>query len=463
MTRFALEINDAGLLLARSGGEIVSEQPGIALLDPVGVLTGEVAMRKNRLQPLGVQNDFWRTLGTEPLPRATGNMRLSAADLAYTQLSHILEPFREEASGLLLTVPPGYSREQLGLLLGIAHETRVPLLGLADSALTAAALQPVPKRVLHMDLQLHQAALSVLETDGSGLKRGRFEILPRQGWFALQQAWVQWIATVFVRRTRFDPLHQAATEQLLVDRLPGWLATLTTEETLIAEIEFGQAVHAVELNRNELLTAAQPHYTELVRLIQAVRPARALVELQLTHRFEALPGLEERLSELRDLSVRRLPRGAAALGALAHEVDITRPADSMALVYRLPTVPQVAGAVHESLEVTTPKERQPTHILFRDRAWAITETPLTLGWSVSSGRTLPLPQTVPGLSRSHCTVRRHNGSVVLEDHSTYGSYVNEERVNGYVVLTTGDSLRLGAPGVTLKLIQLMNDNGAPEY
>ena len=34
------------------------------------------------------------------------------------------------------------------------------------------------------------------------------------------------IAAAFVRRTRFDPLHEAASEQRLWDGLPGWLAAL---------------------------------------------------------------------------------------------------------------------------------------------------------------------------------------------------------------------------------------------
>ena len=54
------------------------------------------------------------------------------------------------------------------------------------------------------------------------------------------------------------------------------------------------------------------------------------------------------------------------------------------------------------------------------------------------------------------------GSVVIEDHSTYGSFINDERVVGRTALTVGDRLRLGSPGVTLELIQLVQDDGAPQ-
>jgi hypothetical protein len=35
-------------------------------------------------------------------------------------------------------------------------------------------------------------------------------------------------------------------------------------------------------------------------------------------------------------------------------------------------------------------------------------------------------------------------------------------VAGRTALTVGDRLRLGSPGVTLELIQLVNDDGAPQ-
>ena len=111
----------------------------------------------------------------------------------------------------------------------------------------------------------------------------------------------------------------------------------------------------------------------------------------------------------------------------------------------------------------TPPPLRPTHLLFQGRAWRISDAPLVIGWSIEDRRrALVLPSSSPGVSRSHCTVVRRNGAVMIEDHSTYGSYVNEERVAGRTALTVGDRLRLGSPGVTLELIQLVNDDGAPQ-
>ncbi len=474
MALLALELNDAGLVLAGraeddSGGRVLIESPGFALLEGDQALTGTEAANRARLRPLFAHNRFWRDLSVEPLPRPGGGMH-TTADIAHEHLSRLIEPYRSDADGLLLAVPPGMSRDQLGLLLGVAAEAGLPVLGLVDLALSAAALRPSLPQILHLDLDLHRAVLTALEHSGEGeeaaLRRTRFEILPQRGWLMLQQAWVELLAATFVRRTRFDPLHEATTEQRLVDELPGWMRRLSeTPETEIA-VEFGGKSHSVELTRDAFIAAVDVVYDDLLRLVQTVRPAGQAVTLLISTRVSALPGLGERLTELRDCRVEILPVGAAALGALAHATAIRRPPDALALVYRLPLARAQAEprttVLQQSNATTDPAER-PSHVLHRGRAWSIDSTPLTLGWSVRPDRrALALPSGMPGVSREHCTLSMINGSVLLEDHSTYGSFVNEERVKGSVTLKVGDRLRLGAPGVTLDLIQLVNDDGTPQ-
>jgi predicted component of type VI protein secretion system len=91
----------------------------------------------------------------------------------------------------------------------------------------------------------------------------------------------------------------------------------------------------------------------------------------------------------------------------------------------------------------------------------VTAEPLTLGWSVAhAARALSLPAGIAGLSKSHCTVVQRGGQALVEDHSTYGTYVNDERVAGHAALRVGDVLRLGAPGIALELIRVLPDHGA---
>lgn len=463
----SLELIDASLVLARLRDETVDvlvQAPGIALLEEQATLTGEQAAQRVRLQPLLAQTGFWRALSTEPLTRPSRLVQTSA-DLAFVQAEALLGPYKAEDERVLLAVPAGYSRQQLGLLLGVINETGVGVAGLVDAALAACSLEPAPARILHLDLEMHQAILTVLEYAGgarAGLKRSRFEIALRHGVLNLQQTWAQFIAEHFVRKTRFDPLHDAATEQRLVDRLPQWLAQLADQEQVLLEMQFDDRPLEIELERAQFIAAAQPHYDELYRLVQGARVAGLPIELRVSQRVAGLPGVLQRFETLRDCTVQVLPSGAAARGALQYRAAIERPANSLALVYQLP-VPRAesAGVAPSDIE-STPAPLRPTHVLFQGRAWSLSEQPLLVGWSVASGRALSLPGALPGVSRSHCTLVRHNGTILVEDHSTYGSYINDERVVGRTALIVGDRLRLGSPGITLELIQLVDDDGTAQ-
>lgn len=464
----SLELIDSGLTLAQRQGDdvrVLTEAPGFAVLDENETLTGAAAAARLRTKPLLAQSNYWRALSTEPLTRPSRQIG-TTADLAFAHASQLLDPYKADPDGVLLAVPAGYTREQLGLLLGVIGETGVAVAGLVDAGLAASSLEPAKARVFHLDLELHQALLTILDYGGGerpGLKRARYEIAARRGVLALQQSWLTLIAEEFVRKTRFDPLHEAASEQRLFDQLPQWLARLEHESPLTLTMQFADRALEIELTREQFIAAAEPHYAELLSLVQNARTAGIAIDLRLSHRVAALPGLRERFEALRDCTVQVLPTGAAALGALRYDDAIRRPSDSLALVYHLPT-PRAASEAPVAAHIeATPAPLRPTHVLFQGRAWQISEQPLAIGWSVNGvARGLTLPTAVPGVSRSHCTLVRRNGAVLVEDHSTYGSFVNEERVLGHTVLTVGDRLRLGSPGVTLELIQLVNDHGAPQ-
>lgn len=468
----ALELIDAALVVARQHNDgtgdsvdVIGDAPGVALLEDDTTVTGLDALRRLRVKPLLANTNFWRGLSTQPLTRPS-RVAGTTADVAFAQAEQLLGPFKGTES-VLLAVPAGYNREQLGLLLGVINETGVRVAGLVDAALAACSLEPAPARVLHLDLELHQALLTVLEYTGGehpGLKRSRYEIALRHGLLGIHQTLMQFIAENFVRKTRFDPLHEASSEQRLMDQLPAWLSELQQAATITLSFQFGERELQLEMEREQLIAAAEPHYVELLRLVQGARVAGMAIELRVSQRVASMPGLLDRLRTLRDCTIQVLPPAAAAWGALRYETSIRRAPDSLALVYQLPVAR--ADAVEEAqasnIEATPPQLR-PTHVLFQGRAWSIGEQPLTIGWAVEGRqRALTLPSALPGVSRTHCTLVRRNGAVMVEDHSTYGSFVNDEKVAGRTALIVGDRLRLGSPGITLELIQLVTDDGAPQ-
>lgn len=462
MGRIALELNDAGLLASSEPGvvdEALVPSPGIATTFEGRLLVGEPAARRWRLAPLAAHNRYWLELDTAApgLPPAPP---MTAADLAHAQLVELLDG--AGADGVLAAVPPGWTRDQLGLLAGIVGETGNPLHGLVDAGLVACATVPAARRMLHLDLQLHQAVLTVVEhSNAEGvLRRSAYELLPDAGAVAVQQALAASVAAAFVRETRYDPLHHAAGEQSLYDRLAGWLAAATADGEVAAELESGPTTHRATLRRAAFTDAAARCVSDLVRLVQSGRPAGQPVRLCVSARAAAVPGLVERLAELRDCDVVLLGRGAVVRGVLALADAIARPPESLVLVHRLPSPPLSEPSVEPAS--TVPAAERPTHVLLDGVAHPLDARPLLLGSAPSAGRSLALPAGIPGLSRLHCTLRLESGAVLVEDRSTYGTFVNGERVAGRAELRVGDQLRLGAPGVTLALIRVVVDDGPPQ-
>ena len=162
----AIELNDAGVALA-SGADgraaaLGEPSPGFAVLHEGRVLVGAEAAARHRVSPLHAQNRFWQALGVDRLPWSAGAIA-TGADLAHTHLSAVLAPVvRDGAVEALCAVPPGYSREQLGLLVGIVNECGVTVRGVVDLGLAACTTVPPAPHTLHLDLQLHQAAATLV-------------------------------------------------------------------------------------------------------------------------------------------------------------------------------------------------------------------------------------------------------------------------------------------------------------
>ncbi len=456
----ALEINDAGLVLARDG-TILAEEPGVAMLDGASPETGEAAVLRARLKPLYAETRYWQDLGTEalarPVPAASNR-----AEVAFAQLERLVAPHLADGREIIIAVPPWYSREQLGLLLGVAKESGLEPVGLVDAALSASSLEPVPETLLHLELGLHRAVVTVLDY-AAGLRRTRFEMLPQHGWLALQQAWLDAIAAAFVLKTRFDPLHQAATEQLLCDGLPAWLATAVSGGTASIELESRSATYSVAMSAEDFEAAASRSYDEYARVLQRARPTAGPLSLRLSSRFAAFPGLEGRLAGIRDCDVARLPRAAAALGALAWESHIRRDKGALTLVQHLPVALRGGAATGgTTARSSVPTDARPTHLVLAGRAWRLDSRLLTLGSGVAGDRRAVALEPGPGISRSHCSISLLDQAAWLEDHSTYGTFLNGERIGGRVELRAGDRLRVGSPGVECELVRVMvDDDGTP--
>jgi hypothetical protein len=282
-----------------------------------------------------------------------------------------------------------------------------------------------------------------------GLRRGRVDLSRAVGLRAIEDALAQHVARSFVRATRFDPFHQAATEQALYDQLPQWLAGAAGGGT-VAVLEHGGLRHETRLENARLTAALAPLAAELLRLVHSARRAGEALTLYVTERVSAVPGLVAELGTLREATLVELPRGAAAAGALTHADEIE--GTELAFVSRLAAAAPVAATTTGAAR--RPAGEAPTHVVYQGRVWALGPEPLVVGRTPSGPRAIAVTGSVAGVSRTHCALIGGGGDAVLEDLSTYGTFVNGERVERRAQLAAGDRVRVGTPGVEFELVRI---------
>jgi len=453
MSLLAAHLNDAAISVQKAE-RIVYREPGFALLDDDRLTTGTAALAQARLKPRRIQNSYWSRLQTEPLPDRRFR-HLSTADIVSRQLEHIWQ----QASGdaLILAVPPYMSTAALSLLLGIAAEVRVPVAGMVDAAVAATRREYPGSVPVHVDLSLHSALLTRLNQPGLA-QVDRSEVIEGCGLIALNDAWISQIAEAFVQQSRFDPLHTAETEQVLQDRLPDWLASAASGDSVRLEIEYRGILHEAELDSLEIIATAAPVYHRIVSSLRAMYRADEAPALQLSDRAARMPGLADMLTARVGGELYMLEPGATTRGLLARCQDLKPGSSAVTLVRKLPwDQAPVAAAAATGMR----SGGRPTHVLFDNRAYEISERPIVLGSQSTEGeRSIDLRQEMPGVSRRHCAVQQENGQCTVRDYSRYGTFLNGHRIDGSAVLQVGDLIRLGTPGYELRLISTETGNGA---
>lgn len=445
MTLLAAHLNDAGILIT-DGERILCREPGFALLEDGGLVTGRDAWASASLEPRRIQNHYWSELTTTTLPDARFK-HLTAADLVSQQLETLWQRVAKPGDRLALAVPSYMSNENLGLLLGIAEDLKIPIVAMVDAAVAATRRRYTNAVPVNIDLSLHSALVTRLTQDTQA-QCERAVVVDESGMLGLYNIWLRVIAETFVQQSRFDPLHTAETEQALQDRMLEWLALASSRDSVPMEIEYRGIAHQAEIASLEFVTAATPVYQNIVSNLRALYRAGETPALQLSDRAARMPGLADTLKARVGGEVYLLEPGATARG-LVGRVQESRPGSTVTLVRHLPW-DQAAVTVEEGRDQ---KSALPTHVLSGNNALPVNADALLLGTRPADGeRWLDLGQEMPGVSRRHCDIAVTDGQCVITDHSRYGTYLNGHRIDGSAALQTGDVIRVGTPGVELRMI-----------
>jgi len=424
-------INDAGIQLTVDN-ELVRTSPGVAVLNNNSLLTGEEASKNVKLLPRWTNNRFWSQLNTNPLPNSTEQVR-HHADIAFAHLEDLWLPVSKEVSDVILIVPGYYHNTDLGLLLGIAHECGMPVKGIVDQSVIAASNLPLRSNIIHLDVHLHSFTLTQISNQGV-LSRKNVKTILETGLSTLLDRWANIIASQFIQTTRFDPMHNADTEQQLFDLLPDWIRNLQDSNTHSFSVKAAGTEHSVAISQESLLKACTPLYPQIVQAIRSEIVANEPASLLLSHRLQGFPGLKESLKLVANLEIIDLPEEKANDSAATHNATIIDDGGTVSHVVQLGTG-----------ELATPTKQETsttgvTHILWRHQATAI-------------GKALPIDADLSAGPRfSHdpaFTLYARNDEIMIECGATDMIKINGAAVDPERPLKLGDQIELAGDQLTL--------------
>jgi hypothetical protein len=446
----AIELNDRDVSLARDG-VVLASSPSVIFDGSGAEPAGTNAWHALRRQPTTTSTRHLSQVASQA-SASTRVLALVAAELS----QHLAKnpPLPEER--IWISVPMRVDANGLGNVLGIAQRLGLTVDGFVDSAAVTVASLKAGRNSIVLEVGLHHAAATSVETSGQARRR-RAVISEQGGLVELYHAWLAFISTAMVKRTRFDPFTNADTEQQLFDALPALTRQAAETGSTTAAVSNGDNRFEVSLTRDQFAEAAQPFYRELIRLLHALRPAGADVTLIVPEAVAALPGLRELFQQFVGCELICVPEGFAAAATSLLDLPEANSDEPVRLLRRLPLRVQSAlneGLAREVLGGASAGVGAPSHVLFEGRALSLSGTSLVVGRAPGSAQALSLPDGLAGVSRRHCTFVRDGNELVLIDHSNYGTFVNGERVSERVRIHVGDKVRLGEPGVELSLIAI---------
>lgn len=480
-----LELCDANLQAAVSDGahpsllRVTAEEggsswPGYALRDGERFVCGQAAEDLWLIRPRNVIHSFWSKLSHEPTPLSGASRPLSYSEVAYAFLSRFTERLRAAAkpsTRLALAVPGAYlkdtatAEEKIGLLLGMVADLRLPLCGIVDLA-TASLCDPRAPRfnparpVLHLDLHLHAAELSLLVA-GERLERRAFLHLPGSGLIALLKHLTGTMANRFLRQTSFDVMADGRTEQLFYNQTKALF--YGNEVDFVYQVNTARRGYELPVKRDSLGADAQAFTDALLKSVLAfaeenhLRPG--LCAVALTERASRVPQLEARLRGAGFVRFLHLPAGAAAAGAAQLASALFAAPTDLADVPVLTAVPaEFAGRrlsapwdVHvQKAKSLADQPPAPTHLVLEGVGLPLAgRDRVTIG-AQGQGATLPLPESFNPAANCCIVLERTAGRWQLEDPSPTEA-ATDRRVR--IDLETGDRLvfRTGSHSVDVLL------------
>jgi hypothetical protein len=429
MSLKVIELNDNALRVGDESGILV-ESPGFALAGNKQLQLGEIAKQQARLQPTNSYNKYLHELSLDPISHAVGIRH--AADIAYAQLLYLAEEGGVDAD-MIFAVPGNFTHQQLAILLGLAKSSPFNTIGMVDSALGAAYWAGHAESIIYAEMQLHQVVLTKIIARDNQLTRESVIQVPSVGSQNFMDLMMQLATGLFIQQCRFNPQHDAESEQQLYNALPDWLRQNDTDQnSLMLELKANTAVHTAKMPRESLITNLSRHYKSIGQQIAELAVA-GQSKILLSPEFAELPGLHSFLGQSFDLEL--VPVDAISRAIVQNRDSIVKGEGQIQLITSLPKAEAKSTAHKPPLRKSNEGvQERATHVL-------IGSTAIPLG-------SIELPEKMG-------RIEEDKGGFYV-DSGEQEFLLNQKKRSGRHELSLGDLIQAAQGSEKIRLIQVSN-------
>lgn len=428
MSLKVIELNDNALRVGDESGILV-RSPGFALVSADKKLElGDAAKQQARIHPTNSYNRYWHELSLDPINQVAGIRHL--ADIAFAHLLHLAEEGGIDGDAIF-AVPGNFTRQHLSILLGLVSHSPFQVVGMVDSALAAASTDAHSGSLIYAEMQLHQVVLTKIAATEGSLTREAVIQVPGVGSQNFMDLMMQLATDLFIQQCRFNPQHDAESEQQLYNALPHWLQQDDrNQNSLLLELQSKTSVHTAKMPRESLVNNLSRHYKSIAQQIGELSAAGDS-KLLLSPEFAELPGFRAHLGEGVNLEV--LAPEAISAAVLRNRGSIEHAADQIKLVTTLPRSAAKAKLNGKAPAHNASKARElATHVLIGSTA-------------------VPLAKaSLPG------RIEKGENTFYL-DSGKQEFLLNQNKVSGKHEIGLGDLIQSGEGSEAIRLIQV--DNG----
>ena len=450
MSTVVIDIYGCGIRIGDKE-QIIVDSDSCALIESSNnIIVGSDAVQQAHLQPRDINLNYWDKLSVDSGTRHA----ISNAEIAYTHLKQVWEQANISDRDVVISVANTFTKQDLGLLLGITEKLAIPVRGIMCNAILAQSGPLHNCKVVFLDLRQSSLIVSEIVQNKKEISVGPPIKIFRFGLQSLLIAVAEFISKQFISETRYDPMHLAQDEQQLFNKLPEWLSEIQSSEIIECELGTDAKKHRIQLSRKSLQEVNESLYARMSSYLSMEYSHEASLTIMCSASCTKIYGVVEYLQKLPGCAVTVLNKNSLINQALLQLDQIQTKNEQVHYITSLEWNKTSAPvSVNYNPGNLSELSLIPTHALINNQAYLISEETYLIKNSHANTLTI---KTIYS-KYATCKITKKGFLVEIEPLSNDSLTLNNESLHTSRAVQIGDLVNVKGFSNQLDFIKVSSD------